>query len=105
MVKLVALYKKPEDEAAFMQHYNGVHTPLVKKIPGLRKLEITHLSGSPMGEAPWFLMAEMYYDSMDAMNSANASPEGKATARDLMSFAIKHVTMVFGEVKETESTK
>jgi uncharacterized protein (TIGR02118 family) len=45
-------------------------------------------------------MAEMYYDSMDAMNGSNASPEGKAAAKDLMSFAANIVTLFFGEVKE-----
>ena len=100
MVKLIALYRKPEDTAAFDKHYDEIHTPLVKKMPGLRKLEITRIAGSPIGEAKFYLMAEMYFDSMDAINAANASPEGKATARDLMSFAAPLVTLFFGEVKE-----
>jgi uncharacterized protein (TIGR02118 family) len=53
-----------------------------------------------MGESKFHLMAEMYYDSMDAMNAANASPEGRAAAKDLMSFAADVVTLFFGEVRE-----
>jgi len=103
MVKLVALYRKPDADKIedFIKHYNEVHVPLVKKTPGLLKVEVTNLSGAPMGEAPYFLMCEMYYESMDSMNAANASPEGKAAGRDLMTFAMKYVTLFWGDVPET----
>jgi uncharacterized protein (TIGR02118 family) len=100
MVKLIALYRKPQNVEEFDRHYDEVHTPLVKKMPGLRKLEITRITGAPIGGTPYHLMAEMYFDSLDAMNAANASPEGKATARDLMSFAADVVTLFYGEVKQ-----
>ncbi len=98
MVKLIALYKKPADPDVFLKHYTDVHLPLIRKIPGLRKLEVVHAAGSPFGESKFWLMAEMTYDSMDAMNAANASPEGRAAAKDLMSFAADVVTLFFGEV-------
>jgi uncharacterized protein (TIGR02118 family) len=100
MVKLIALYRKPADATAFDNHYYSVHIPLIKKSPGLRKLEITSITGAPIGETKYHLMAEMYYDSVDAMNAANASPEGRAAGKDLMSFAADVVTLFFGEVKE-----
>ena len=100
MIKLIALYKKPADIPAFEKHYYDIHIPLIKKIPGLRKLELTAITGAPIGEVKYHLMAEMYYDSVDAMNAANASPEGKASARDLMSFASDIVILFFGEVNE-----
>jgi uncharacterized protein (TIGR02118 family) len=100
MVKLIALYKTPPDVEGFEKHYYEIHLPLIRKTPGLRKLEVTRITGAPLGEAKYYLMAEMYYDSIDAMNAANASPEGKAAARDLMSFAANVVTLFFGEVRE-----
>ena len=100
MVKLIALYRKPADTGAFDHHYYSVHIPLIRKTPGLRKLEITTISGAPMGETKFHVMAEMYYDTVDAMNAANASPEGRAAGKDLMSFAADVVTLFFGEVKE-----
>ena len=98
MVKLIALYKMPDDKAVFDTHYNEVHTPLVKKMPGLKKLEVARITGAPIGEPKHYLIAEMYFDTQDAMNTALASPEGKATARDLMSFAAPLVTMFFADV-------
>ncbi|HTK83042.1 MAG TPA: EthD family reductase [Bacteroidota bacterium] len=100
MVKLIALYRKPADAAAFDSHYYDVHIPLIRKTPGLRKLEVTTITGAPIGETKYHIMAEMYYDSLDAMNAANASPEGRAAGKDLMSFAADVVTLFFGEVKE-----
>jgi uncharacterized protein (TIGR02118 family) len=100
MTKLIALYKQPDDVESFEKHYFEIHIPLVKKIPGLRKCEVTRITGAPLGDAKYFLMAELYFDSFDAMNEANATPEGKATARDLMSFAAPYVTLFFGDVNE-----
>lgn len=100
MVKLIALYKKPEDQAAFDEHYNNVHAPLAKKMPGLQKLEVTKIYGAPMGESAYYLQAEMYFKDKESLNAAMVSEEGKAAAKDLMGFAGKLVTMMFGEVVE-----
>jgi len=100
MVKFIALYRKPQNVKEFDEHYDSIHTPLVLKMPGLRKLEITRISGAPIGDSKYYLHAEMYFDSIDAMNASNASPEGRATAKDLMSFASDLVTLFYGEVEE-----
>jgi uncharacterized protein (TIGR02118 family) len=99
MVKLIALYKAADDQSAFDKHYNEIHTPLVKKMPGLRKLEVARITGAPIGEPKHYLLAEMYFDSQDALDAAMASAEGKAAARDLMSFAGNLVTMFYADVK------
>ena len=99
MIKLIALFRKPADTAEFDRHYDTVHTPLVRQYPGLRKLEITHITGAPIGESKFHLMCEMYWDSKDAMDAALASKEGKAVARDLMSFAADVVTVFHGDVQ------
>ncbi len=101
MIKLIALYRKPSDAAAFDKHYDDIHTPLVKKYPGLRKLEITRITGAPIGDSKFHLVAEMYWDNRNAMDSALASPEGKAVIKDLLSFAADLVTIFYGEVDDT----
>ena len=99
MVKLVALYKKPNDPEAFDNHYFNVHMPLADKMPGLRRTEISKTVGAPMGEPPYYLMAELYFDDIDALKQAMSSPEGKAAAKDVMSFAGSIVTMMFADDK------
>ncbi len=98
MVKLIALYKKPADVSAFETHYNEIHTPLAKKMPGLKKMEVCHFTGSPGGEAKFYMMAELYFDTKEAMTSALGSPEGKAAAKDVMSFAGDLIHMMFADV-------
>ena len=45
MVKLVALYRKPNDVGTFETHYKEIHTPLVRKMPGLKRLEVSRFAG------------------------------------------------------------
>jgi len=73
---------------------------LVRQYPGLRKLEITRITGAPIGETKFHLMCEMYFDNKDAMDAALASKEGKGVARDLMSFAADVVIVFVGEVAQ-----
>jgi uncharacterized protein (TIGR02118 family) len=98
MVKLVAIYKKPENIESFDRHYHEIHAPLARKMPGLRKLEVNKVYGSPTGESPIYLIAEMYFDNKQALQEALTSPEGKAAGKDLMGFAGKVVSMHFAEV-------
>lgn len=98
MAKLIALYKHPEDPIAFDQHYNEVHVPITEKIPGLREIRVTKFSMTPMGkQAPYYLMCEMIYDNMDDLKNGLRSEEGKASGKDLMSFAGDLVTLMIGE--------
>ncbi len=105
MVKLIALYKKPADVQAFEEHYANVHLPLVEKIPGLRKTELSRITGAPRGEAPFYMMYEMYFDDMNAYNRAMASEENKAAGKDLMSFARDLVTLMIADAYEGEARK
>ncbi|UOF92478.1 EthD family reductase [Fodinisporobacter ferrooxydans] len=98
MVKLIAIYRKPENIQEFDQHYSEIHTPLAKKMPGLIKLEINKIYGAPTGESDLCLIAEMYFENHDALMQALSSPEGRAAGKDLMGFAGKIVSMHFAEV-------
>lgn len=64
MAKIFAIYQQPADPAAFDRYYFDTHVPLAKKIPGLRRYEVTR--GDVMGMA---------------------SAEGQSTAADLANFA------------------
>jgi len=57
MAKVIALYKKPTDPAAFDSHYWSTHMPLAKTMPGLRKYEVsTGPIGTPSGEASLYMV-------------------------------------------------
>ncbi len=100
MFKLVAIYTTPDDVEAFENHYREIHTPLVRKMPGLKKLELSRFFGAPQGDARYYMMAEMYFADKDALFAALKSDEGKAAGKDLMGFAGKCVHMMFSDAAE-----
>lgn len=41
MAQLMVMYKTPKDAAAFDKHYSEKHVHIAKKIPGLKKYEVS----------------------------------------------------------------
>jgi uncharacterized protein (TIGR02118 family) len=95
MAKLVALYKKPQNPQEFDERYFNGHVPLAQKIPGLQHFNVSKVMGTPMGESEWYLMAELHFESMDALKAGMSSPEGKAAGKDAMAFAGDLVYIMF----------
>jgi uncharacterized protein (TIGR02118 family) len=101
MAKVLALYKKPADPAAFDAHYYGTHVPLAKTLPGLRGYQVSSGAiATPAGEAPLHLVAVLEFDSMAAIQAALTSPQGAATAGDLANFAQAGVDLLMFDTKE-----
>ena len=93
--KLIALYKKPADTAAFDAHYRNVHLPLVMKIPGLQKAVLNHGFAPPWGgESTYYLIAEMHFADEASFKSGMMSAENRAAGKDLRTFAGDLVTLV-----------
>lgn len=101
MAQLVALYRKPTNAAAFDTHYFSTHVPLAKKIPGLRRYEVsTGAVTTPQGDSPYHLVAILSFDSAAAIQQALSSPQGQATAGDLANFAQAGVELLVFDSKE-----
>jgi uncharacterized protein (TIGR02118 family) len=96
MTKLIVVYRIPRDPAEFDRYYSQVHTPLVKKIPGLRRFEVTRVTGAPSGASDLYLIAELYFDNAAAREAALTSNEGKAAEADVPKFAEGIVSVYFG---------
>lgn len=101
MVKLIAIYKQPENKEEFDKYYYEVHAPITAKIPGLQKMVVTKILGTPMGtESEYYLLCEMYYESHDALKAAMRTDEGRASGKDVMKFAGNLVSLMIGEEVE-----
>jgi len=88
MARMVVIYKKPADVKAFEKHYFEKHIPLAKKLPGLRRYEISHGPVTVVaGQSDVYLVGTLYFDDMDAIKKAFASPEGRAAAADRQLYA------------------
>ena len=99
MVKLVAIYRAPEDSAAFDEHYFGTHKPLMAAVPGYERIEVSRTMRGMMGEAP-YLMFEMWFSDKEALKAALKSPQNAAAGQDLVGFAGDLVTVFTAEVVE-----
>jgi uncharacterized protein (TIGR02118 family) len=101
MAQLVVLYKNPKDVAAFDKHYYVTHIPIAKKIPGLRKYEVSQGPVvTPAGPSDFHLVATLHFDNMAAIQKAFASPEGRAAAADVQTFTTDPPHMLLFESRE-----
>jgi uncharacterized protein (TIGR02118 family) len=98
MVKLVVAYGKPENPEEFDSHYASTHAPLAEKIPGLQRFEAGKVLGTPDGsEAPYYFLAELWFDDMAALQAGFGSPEGQAAGGDVANFATGGATLMIAE--------
>jgi uncharacterized protein (TIGR02118 family) len=88
MARVVVMYKTPKDPGAFDQYYVDKHVPIAKKIPGLRKYEVSNGPvATPAGPSGYHLVAILHFDDVAAIQNALASAEGKAAVADVSTFA------------------
>jgi uncharacterized protein (TIGR02118 family) len=98
MYKFIALYQKPEDLPAFFEHYEKVHAPLARKVPGIRKLVVNRITANAFGgDLPYVLIAEMHFDSKEDFDAAMRSDENRAAGKDAMQFAKGLITGLIAE--------
>ncbi len=96
MASVVVLYNHPKDAAAFEQYYAANHLPLLSKHAkeiGFTRAELVKFDKTLDGKAPTlYRKAELWFDSMAALQKGVATPGFKAVAADLANFATGGVT-------------
>ena len=101
MYQLTALYNQPEDPAAFDKHYDNVHAPLAKKLPGLQRYTISRPGPDPEGNKPQYhLIAVLEFADEAAFGAGMSGEVGQAAVADLPNFAGAGVTLLSGETHE-----
>src|SRR6185437_13010465 len=92
MADVIVTYKTPKDPAAFDKYYAETHIPLAKKMPGLRKFQVSRGPVvSPAGQSGVHLIATLTFDNLDAV---------KAAASDVANFATGGADIVFFDARE-----
>ena len=88
MARMVVIYPTPKDVEAFDRHYFEIHIPLAKKLPGLRKYEISDGPVATLvGASAIHRIGTLYFDDMAALQKAFSSPQGQAAGADRRLFA------------------
>lgn len=101
MARVVVMYKTPTDTGAFDKYYAQTHISLAKKMPGLRKYEISRGAvTTPAGPAAYHLIATLHFDDLAAIEKGLTSPEGQAAVNDLGNFATGGVDIYMFENRD-----
>lgn len=97
MIKLSILFRKPADTNAFEEKF-AHHVQLITAMPNVQRAAVSRTVGSPRGEAPYYLIHEIYFADMPAATYALNTPEGRAAGGDLLVWARDISTLMFSEV-------
>ena len=97
-VSYFALYRTPENPAEFDEHYFGTHVPIVDNTPGLVESRVHRVTRQFVGEPAYYLLAELVFESPEAMKAGFKSEEWKASGENLASWGgMELVTMFAAE--------
>ena len=62
--KIVVIYPRPQDEAAFEEAYKNVHLPMCEEnLKGMNRLVATKVLNSPQGETRTYRIAEVHFSN------------------------------------------
>ena len=102
MTRFLILYNTPDDVHAFERHYHDTHTPLARKMPGLRRFTIGRNVVAIPGGEPYYLVAELDWDDRAVLQRALQSHQGQATAQDLADHLARRSPGVRSMIYEVE---
>jgi uncharacterized protein (TIGR02118 family) len=101
MHKLVILVEPPEDTAAFDETWPQF-LRLSERMPGLRREATCRVEYVLFGEYQPVLLHELFFDSVDAIQQAMSSPEGRAAGEILQRMSGGRLTLLIADHKEDD---
>jgi uncharacterized protein (TIGR02118 family) len=83
MARMLVIYRRPKDPAAFDEHYFSIHVPLAKQLPGIRKYTVSRgpIAGLASAKDAYFV-ASLEFDTLEAIREAFSTDQGSACAED-----------------------
>lgn len=87
-VKIVVVFKEPEDRGLFESYYRTTHVPLALRMPFCASLESALALGDALGQkASFYRIATLTFNSQADMVACMASEAGQAAFADVANFA------------------
>jgi uncharacterized protein (TIGR02118 family) len=101
MRKLVILIEPPADDEVFGETWpQFLH--LSESMPGLRREASSHVDEVLYGHCQPILIHELFFDSVEAIQEAMGSPEGRAAGELLQRMTGGRMTLLIADHKEDE---
>lgn len=99
MVKLTILFRPPGQWDTFENRYNDF-LALIERMPYIIRRQVNSVTGSPQGDAAYYRVLEIYFDSEQNLNQALASPAGQEAGAELFKFPQGSFDTFFADVYE-----
>ncbi len=103
MYKLILIFRESDPNASLLLAWSTRFVPQADRMPGLRRVTVSHVEGGPTGPSDTRLIHELYFDDRDALAAAMSSPEGVAAGEALVEMLGPNpglVDMFFAEHQE-----
>ncbi|MBU3062277.1 EthD family reductase [Nocardia sp. NEAU-G5] len=94
-------YGHPDDPAAFEEHYRSTHLPLLAKVPAVAAATYGRCRSLDGSATEFYAVAHIVFDTEEDLQRALASPEMRATGKDVRNFATGGATMYLQELETT----
>ncbi len=85
-VAIIVQLREDMSREEALRYWREVHGPIASKIPGLTKYVQNYATAAPRGDLQFGGIAELWFESQEALQSAMASPEWQATMADAANF-------------------
>lgn len=82
MVKFIITFSTPANIGVFEGAYNDL-LALVERMPHIERRQVVNVLGSPLGEAPYYRILEIYFESVEQMEASLRSKAGQETGGEL----------------------
>jgi uncharacterized protein (TIGR02118 family) len=101
MYKLVILVGPLEDWTVFDETW-AEFLHLVESMPGLQREATSRVDAVLYGSAPFSLIHELFFDSLDDAKQAMAAPEGRAAGKLLQEMSQGKLALYLADHKEDD---
>ena len=82
MVKFMITFSTPANVGVFENAYNDL-LALVERMPNIERRQVVNVLASPVGEAPYYRILEIYFASVEDMEASLRSTAGQETGAEL----------------------
>jgi uncharacterized protein (TIGR02118 family) len=101
MFKFMILFRPPADAEQFENSYNDL-LALIERMPDISRRQVSNVVGSPLGEAPYYRILEVYFPDQVTMQQALRTPQGQEAGSQMATFPAGSFHMIFAEVFEEQ---
>ena len=99
MVKFIIVFRHPDNAETFENIYQDF-LGLVERMPHIKRRQVAHITGSPLGKPDCYRMLELYFETTEDQQTALMSEIGQEAGRELMKLERDSFDLLFADVYE-----